>query len=205
MPHAELPATAAGEFQEAVDAARGQPGSGMVSARPVVSATGKIDQTVVAFNVFSRLLVSDGIRAALYAVLRQSHYRFLSIFRFQDGKATSCVHVDRADLLVTQADEVPDTATYCLHVRNSKRPFVTANAAADARTAEHPARDVVLSYCGVPILEKDGTLIGTLCHYDLVPRDPDQLDQALLLQVSAALAQSGLVPPYPKASPDRTP
>ena len=199
MPDVEVPAKVVDAFKVAVDAARHQPASGMALARPAVSATGKIDQTTVAFNVFSSLLGSDGIRAALYAVLRQSDYRFLSIFRFQDGKATSCVHVDRADLLATQADEVPDTATYCLHVRNSKRPFVTANAAADTRTTDHPARDAVLSYCGIPILEKDGTLIGTLCHYDLVARDPDQLDQELLLRVAEALAQSGLVPPYPRA------
>lgn len=197
-PNANDRSKAVDAFQDAVDASRAQPQSGMGSARPVVSEAGKIDQTAVAFNVFSNLLSSDGIRAALYSVLRQSDYRFLSIFRFKDGKATSCVHVDRSDLLVTQADEVPDTATYCLYVRNNKQPFVTANAAADARTANHPARDVVLSYCGIPILESDGTLIGTLCHYDLVARDPDQLDLELLLQVSSALAQSGLVPDYPK-------
>jgi GAF domain-containing protein len=193
------PAQALSELKEAVDVARGQARSGMAAGvRPAVSSAGQIDQTAVAFNVFSKLLISDGIRAALYSVLRHSSYRFISIFRFMDGKATSCVHVDREDLLASQADEVPDTATYCLHVRNSNRPFVTANAAWDARTSNHPARDVVLSYCGVPILASDGTLIGTLCYYDLVARDPDQLDLELLLQVSSALAQSGLVPPYPK-------
>lgn len=197
-PNVDDPSKALQPFQNAVDAARAQPQSGMGLYRPAVSATGKIDQTAVAFNVFSKLLSSDGIRAALYSVLRHSDYRFLSIFRFKDGKATSCVHVDRTDLLATQADEVPDTATYCLYVRNSKQPFVTANAATDARTAGHPARDVVLSYCGIPILEPEGKLIGTLCHYDLVARDPDQLDLELLRRVSSALAQSGLVPDYPK-------
>ena len=68
----------------------------------------------------------------------------------------------------------------------------------DARTAAHPARDVVRSYCGVPIFEAEGALIGTLCHYDLVPREAEQLDLELLLQVSSAIARSGLVPPYPE-------
>ncbi len=168
------------------------------ATRPAISVGGTIDQTAVAFNVFASLLQSDGIRPALYAVLRRSDYRFLSIFRFQDGMATSCVLVVREILAVTQADEVADTATFCAFVRATHRPFVTADARVDSRTAGHPARDVVLAYCGVPIMESDGTLIGTLCHYDLVPRDPGQLDMGLLLQVSSALAQSGQVPPYPR-------
>ncbi|WP_156373473.1 GAF domain-containing protein [Pseudorhodoferax sp. Leaf267] len=167
------------------------------AARQPVSVVGRIDQTAVAFNIFTSLLHSDGIRAALYAVLRQSDYRFLGIFRFKDGKATSCVHVDRENLAITQADEVPDTATYCSFVRGSMKPFATADAASDPRTLGHPARDVVLAYCGIPIMESDGTLIGTLCHYDVVPRDPEQLNLDLLVQVSSALAQPGLVPPYP--------
>ncbi len=141
--------------------------------------------------------MSDGIRSALYSVLRLSNYRFISIFRFNDGMATSVVHVDREDLSLTQASEVSDTATYCCFVRNSGGAFVTADATTDWRTADHPARDAVRSYCGIPIFEPEGALIGTLCHYDFVPRDPEQLNLELLLQVSSALAQSGLVPAYP--------
>jgi GAF domain-containing protein len=189
--------------QAVEDAARALPPSAFAQAP--ISAAGKIDQTAVAFNVFSRLLYSDGIRAALYAVLRNSSYRFLSIFRFQNGLATSCVHVDRENLADMQAGEVTDTATYCCYVRDSGGAFVTADASSDPRTANHPAHEEVRSYCGIPIIESDGTLIGTLCHYDLVPRDPNELNLELLLQVSSALARSGLVPPYPDAARGSTP
>jgi hypothetical protein len=175
------------------------------SARPALATGGAIDHTAVAFNVFANLLQSDGIRAALYAVLRRSDYRFLSIFRFQGGMATSCVHIDRENLLDAQAAEVADTATYCSYVRERQQPFSTGDARVDPRTVGHPARDVVLAYCGVPIMESDGTLIGTLCHYDVVPRDPETLDLALLLQVSSALARSGVVPPYPQLNAGAAP
>lgn len=175
-----------------------------VALRPALAVAGTIDHTAVAFNVFANLLQSDGIRAALYAVLRRSDYRYLSIFRFQGGMATSCVHIDRENLLATQAAEVADTATYCSYVRERRQPFMTANAQVDPRTVGHPARDVVLAYCGIPIMESDGTLIGTLCHYDVVPRDPEKLDLELLLQVSSALAQSGAVPPYPQLDAGQT-
>ncbi|WP_046110860.1 GAF domain-containing protein [Aquincola tertiaricarbonis] len=187
-------------LRRAVEAARtARPAGDAPLGRPAVSDGGQIDPTAVAFNVFSRLLDSDGLRAALYSLLRRSDYRFVSIFRFKDGKATSVVHVDRENLAVTQAAEVPDTATYCSFVRETGQPFVTADASQDSRTASHPAKDVVLAYCGVPVLQPDdGQLIGTLCFYDLIPRDPQQLDLELLLQVSSAIAQSGKVPAYPR-------
>ena len=186
-------------FAQAVDAAK--PASVKPVASPGVTltrASGAIDKTAVAFSVFSRLLETDGLRAALYSLLRLTDYRFISIFRFQDGMATSAVHVDREDLASMQAGEVPDTATYCCYVRDGNGAFVTADALLDPRTVNHVAREAVRSYCGIPILDPEGGLIGTLCHYDFAPRDPEQLDLELLLQAASAIERSGLVPPYPK-------
>ena len=53
-------------------------------------------------------------------------------------------------------------------------------------------RQVLRAYCGVPIVSAAGRLLGTLCHYDAVPRDPAQLDVDLLAQVSIEIVQSGL-------------
>lgn len=189
------------------DASREQLGQAVRAAReerqapprqPVTRASGVINPTGVAFNVFAHLLATDGVRAALYSLLRLTDYRFISIFRFEDGKATSAVHVDREDLSATQSAEVPDTATYCCYVRDSSGAFVTADALTDSRTRDHVAREVVRAYCGVPIMDPEGVLIGTLCHYDLEPRDPEQLDLELLLQAASALSAPGVVPPYPR-------
>lgn len=163
----------------------------------LLNDAGQVNDTAVAFSVFTRLMATDGLRMALYALLRRTDYRYIGIFRFQAGMATSVVHVDREDLLATQAAEVPETATYCCHVRDSGNAFVTVDSMRDSRTAGHAAREVVRSYCGMPILTPEGELLGTLCHYDLVPRDPEQLDVELLLQVSSHLAQHHLVPAYP--------
>lgn len=184
---------------QAVDAAK--PASVTPVASPgatLTRASGAIDDTAVAFSVFSRLLETDGLRAAMYSLLRLTDYRFISIFRFQDGMATSAVHVDREDLTATQAGEVPDTATYCCYVRDGTGAFVPADALLDPRTVNHAAREAVRSYCGIPILDPEGGLVGTLCHYDFAPRDPGQLDLELLLQAASAIEQSGRVPPYPK-------
>ena len=150
-----------------------------------------------AFAEFESLLDSQGIRPALAYVLSLSDYRFIGIFRFKDGKSTSVVHVDKEAPDVLQAGEVPEAATYCSYIKSDGVPFATADASVDPRTGGHPAKDIVIAYCGVPVVTPEGDFIGTLCHYDLVPRDAEQLDLELLVRVSSALTYSGKVPDYP--------
>ncbi|MDM0015831.1 GAF domain-containing protein [Variovorax sp. J22P168] len=150
---------------------------------------------------FARFVVtlrSDGVREALATLVKRTDYRFIGIWRFEDGKANAAVHYDREQPDVLTAQEVPDTATYCCFVREAQAPFMTPNAMIDERLAKHPAREQVLSYCGVPLMDSAGTLLGTLCHYDLVPRDPEQVDLELMLSVASHLTLGGHVPPYPK-------
>jgi GAF domain-containing protein len=154
-------------------------------------------QTAEHFQRFSEILGANGARDALAYLLSLSDYRFIGIFRFQDGKANAAIHYDRENPSVMNATEVPDTATYCCYVRDGNGVFTTANALTDARLEQHPARETVLAYCGVPVMDPSGNLLGTLCHYDLVPRDPAQLDMELLLQAAVALEQGDHVPPYP--------
>lgn len=153
--------------------------------------------TSSAFARFSQILDERGARDALAFVLDLSAYRYIGIFRFHDGRANAAIHIDRENPSVTAAQEVPDTATYCCYVRDSQGAFTTANSMLDSRLADHPAREVVLSYCGVPVIDPEGELLGTLCHYDRVPQDPSQLDLDLLVQVASALQQGGHIPPYP--------
>jgi GAF domain-containing protein len=153
--------------------------------------------TEAAFAAFSAILNAFGTRQALTYLLSRTNYRFIGIFRFESAMAAAAVHYDRENPATLRTQEVPDTATYCCLVRNSKGLFTTANAMLDPRIEKHPAREVVLAYCGVPIMDAEGTLLGTLCHYDLAPRDPAQIDIELMLQVASTLAQGDHVPPYP--------
>ena len=153
--------------------------------------------TDAAFDSFKVLLDGAGIRSALAYLLSLSDYRFIGIFRFKGDHATSVVHVDREAPHVLQAAEVPAAATYCSYIRDGGEPFVTDDSRIDPYTQDHAAKNVVISYCGVPVVTPEGGFIGTLCHYDLEPRDSEQLDLELLVRVSSALTYSGLVPDYP--------
>lgn len=152
------------------------------------------------FACFYALLESSGVRAALADLLAATDYRFIAIFCFDGDRANATVFYDREAPEVLSVDEVPASATYCCFARDARGAFVTANALQDSRLTGHVAREKVQAYCGVPIMTPEGDILGTLCHYDLVPRDPSQIDIALMCEIASALEQGHHVPPYPKRS-----
>jgi GAF domain-containing protein len=151
-----------------------------------------------AFAQFSQKLHASGLREALSYLLHLTDFRFIGIFRFRDGMATAAAHVDRENPAELRTAEVADSATYCCYVHNGRQAFTTLDAMADPRLLAHVARAAVRAYAGVPVMDSEGTVLGTLCHYDVVPRDPAQVDLGLMLEVASALAYGGHVPPYPE-------
>ena len=151
-----------------------------------------------AFADFVVTLRSDGLREALAKLGMRSDFRFIGIWRFQDGKANTAVHCDREDPSAEAASEVEDTATCCCHVRERGEPFKIPNAMVDERLSQHPACQAVPSYSGVPVLDNAGKVVGTLRHYDLVPRDTRPVDIPLMLNVASYLTLGGHVPPCPE-------
>lgn len=155
--------------------------------------------TTASFNAFREKLETEGVRESLALLLRLTDYRFIGIWRFHEGRANAAVHYDRENPDVMHAVEVPESATYCCYVRDSNGVFMTAHAMLDPMTEGHPARGAVAAYCGVPLMDPEGNLLGTLCHYDAVPRDPEQVDLELMLEVASALTHGNHVPPFPIA------
>lgn len=152
---------------------------------------------------FARFVVrhrTQNLRAALATLLKLTDYRFIGLWRFQDGKARPVVHYDRDDPTAMTTHEVPDTATYCCFVREQKAPFKTPNALIDERLASHAAREQVATYCGVPVMDSSGNVLATLCHYDSVPREPEQVNLELMLMVAAYIANNGHLPAYPSTT-----
>lgn len=162
--------------------------------------------SVIAFNIdknferFAEILAASGPREALAFLVSLTDYRFISVFQSHADKATAVIYYDRENPSDLSTEEVPHEATYCSYVAATGKAFSTENSQQDPRLVNHAARDIVLSYCGVPILDPEGTVLGTLCHYDVVPRSTEQLDFGLLLQVASALQQGHHVPAYPSTT-----
>lgn len=150
-----------------------------------------------ALRTFNETIEHDGIRAALAYLLSLSDFRFISIFRSHGDQSTAVVFYDRENPDVLRVDEVPSTATYCHIATKTKSVFSTDNSLEDSRLTLHAARESVQAYWGLPVITPEGEILGTLCQYDVVPRDVGQIDLALMVEVASTLEQKHLIPPYP--------
>ncbi len=101
--------------------------------------------------------------------------------------------VDADSPELTQGNDSPLDETYCSIVGRSQQQFTTDDTRLDARLRTHPARETVVPYCGVPLRKSDGTVFGTLCHFDLIACDvPAQEMQTM--QAAATLIAGVLYP-----------
>lgn len=137
---------------------------------------------------FLRILRKSSIRSALAYLLSLTEYRYIAIFRFEDEMAKALVYIDRDNPDIQQIDDEKISATYCCYVRDTKGVFTTANALTDDRTISHPKREILASYCGVPILDSEGEILGTICYFDEAPKDSEQINLPLMLSVASALS-----------------
>lgn len=177
-------------------------GPALTASAPDVTENSRLDMTPTpdtdtAFAQFSHVLREEGLRPALAYLLRLTDYRYIAIFRFRDGQQTTAAFYDRENPEALRSDDIPESATYCCFVRDEKGVFTTVDALRDPRLTSFAAREAIRAYCGVPVLTPEGEILGTLCHYDSVPRDSDQIDIQLMLQVASALEQTNSIPGYP--------
>lgn len=85
---------------------------------------------------------------------------------------------------IAAGDIVPLGSTYCQFVYRSGQPLVVTDAAQTAPFAQIPATQTqhIGSYVGVPLLSREGTILGTLCGFSSVPTTITT-DQLVLLQL----------------------
>jgi CheY-like chemotaxis protein len=114
---------------------------------------------------------AGNVRAGLALLNSTATFRFTSAFRFDQERLTSVWTYDRS---APHADQFPLSmtvnASYCAKVRDGRGPFVVSDSRSDARVATHPKRLELLSYCGVPLYRADGSIYGSLCHFDAEAR-----------------------------------
>lgn len=133
-----------------------------------------------AVSTFRQLLRTEGVRAALRFLNSISTHRFTALFRFEGDTLRNLHLIDRDNPQVERCPDLPVLESYCVYVRNSAKPFLVDDSLHDERVEGHPKRKVVQSYCGIPLIDDDGTLFGTICHFDFNPI-PFTRDEAFLL------------------------
>lgn len=103
-----------------------------------------------------------------------------------------------------EAAETPRELSFCAHAIADGGLMVVPDATKDARFADNPlvAGDPLIRfYAGQPIEGPDGSLLGTLCLIDRVPRELD-LEQRRALRDLAGMVQEQIASSPPAAEPE---
>lgn len=119
---------------------------------------------------FEQTLREGELFAALRYLNSTTTYRFTGVYYFEPGIVKSHVLADRENPELRVGGDVPWFDSYCMMTAESGKECEIQNALADDRLTSHTARKSVLSYCAVLLRMPDGEALGTLCHYDVIPR-----------------------------------
>lgn len=140
---------------------------------------------------FSSVLMSSGAPAALAYLNQGVPHRYSAIYRLADEKFENLfLHDKQGEITPEFLAVVPFEISFCQFVLRDG-VFTTNDSAADRRLDGHPYQGVMVSYHGVPIAGDDGSLLGTLCHFD-VSKHPLAKDEFALLQSAARTLPSYL-------------
>ncbi len=117
-----------------------------------------------------KTLLNDGdVRGAIIYLNGLTEHRFTSLYRFDNQTLTNVYFYDRENPTQKSTPDIPIMASYCIFIRNSQSTFTTVESLQDDRLQNHPKQLEVRSYCGIPLLDENGKMFGTICHFDFQP------------------------------------
>ena len=134
-------------------------------------------------------LAQAGLHAALRLLNGTTSYRFTGVYCFEPEWVRSYVLYDRENPALEVGANVRMKESYCMYTARAGAPLVIENAPQEPRWLGHAARDSVLSYVAVLLLDSDGLPLGTLCHFDFCGRELPPGTLELLLEVRESVQE----------------
>lgn len=117
---------------------------------------------------FRDVLVREGLHAALGVLNGRVDFRFTGVYCFDGAILRSICLFDRQAPHQQRGADAPISQTYCGITGSGGDCLEVADGRLDPRFPWMQA-NAVIAYCGVPVFEPRGDVIGTLCHFDLRP------------------------------------
>jgi GAF domain-containing protein len=162
---------------------------------PTTIDPGRQDAFLAARSQLRSALEAGGPRRALEYLNSRTPHRFTAMYRFDDATLRNLVFYDADHPDVEHTDAIPVLASYCVFVRDANATFSTTHAARDDRVGDHPKRQVLQAYCGVPLRDEEGRMFGTICHFDFDPMEISgeevELMEAVAPMLRRALGRAG--------------
>ncbi len=121
-------------------------------------------------RIFEQTLHDQGLFGALRYLNSTTELRFTGLYRFEPDWVMSVLLVDRGNPHLQAGKNVPLKESYCMLTAEDGKTCLIEDSRTDSRLALHAARDSVLSYYAVHLLDPRGLSWGTLCHFDFAPR-----------------------------------
>ena len=115
---------------------------------------------------FRANIAANGLWAAMRSLNAMSPYRFTAIFGFDGDLLRNVCLVDKEDLTVKSCADQPITESYCIFIHRAPEPFSVEYALRDNRVNGHPKQRSYQCYYGIPLMDRNGNLLGTVCHFD---------------------------------------
>lgn len=117
----------------------------------------------------------EGMPAAVLMANAASRHRFTGVYRFDGCLLTNLCTWDKQEHEMSAGTAVPVHESFCVHILQSGKAMTVIDSAIDGRLAGHPRRADFRSYCGAPLLNREGHVAGTFCYFD---SEPDKLGEA---------------------------
>lgn len=121
-------------------------------------------------RVFGQTLQDQGLFSGLRYLNSTTELRFTGLYRFEPDWVMSVLLFDRGNPHLQVGKNVPLKESYCMLTAQDGTSCTIEDSRSDLRLVSHAARDSVLSYYAVHLLDQEGGSWGTLCHFDFVPR-----------------------------------
>jgi GAF domain-containing protein len=118
---------------------------------------------------FEATLRADGLFAAMRWLNVRVPYRYSAVFSFDGDTLHNICLVDKENPNTSNCPDQPITGSYCMYIRRSGESFSVQEALVDNRVEEHPKRQSVQCYYGIPLYGGKGQVLGTVCHFDSLP------------------------------------
>ena len=141
------------------------------------------------------LLLRHGLRPMLVFLNGMTSFRFSAVTRLEDGTQKTVCYYDREDPRPDALPDIPESDSYCQYVKARRGVLWVRDASREPLLQAHPARNEVRAYCGVPLFDREGNVLGTVCHFHADPLEIAERDSALLQAVAELLMQYDALSP----------
>lgn len=135
---------------------------------------------------FEKVLEQDGVQAGIEFLNARVPHRYTCVFELKGDMLKSRYVYDKLHRITPDAlKEVKLKDSFCQFVLRDGI-FATFSSSHDERVEDVKAAEKFDAYVGVPLMNKSGELVGTLCHIDASALDLPG-EEFLILENAALL------------------